>query len=384
VIREDKKVKDLLYAGSERGFYVSFNGGANWNKLQLNLPVVPVTDLMIHENDLIAATAGRAFWILDDLGAIQQSKGSITDSKVKLFSPKPAYHYSGSSMSDNGDGAFGKNPLQGVVLDYYLPEKADTNLLKLEIVDANNKVVKTFTNKKDDNYKPYPGGPAPATLIPAQKGLNRFAWDLNVEDIKPDVTGAYVMGGYGGYAVAPGKYTVRLSYKGNSSEATAVVLQDPALKVTTADWNEQQQFLARVTGDVSAIHTAINDMRKVMKQIETYNELMKDATDSKEVVEKGKDVIKKIDAWESNLIETRQKNFQDVINFPSKLNVDFVNLKGLADAHDPRITKGLKDRLADLEKEWNTYKAVYDNELKKAVEDYNSLFKQKNLPAIIR
>ncbi|RTL55891.1 MAG: glycosyl hydrolase [Sphingobacteriales bacterium] len=383
VIREDKKVKDLLYAGSERGFYISFNGGANWNKVQLNLPVVPVTDLMIHDNDLVAATAGRAFWILDDLGSVQQSKGSITDSKVKLFTPKPAYHYSGSS-GDDGDGAFGKNPLQGVILDYYLPEKADTNLLKLEIMDANNKLVKTFTNKKDDNYKAYPGGPAPAKLIPAQKGLNRFAWDLNGEDIKPDVPGAYVMGGYSGYALAPGKYTIRLSYKGNSSEVSAEVLQDPALKVTMADWNEQQQFLASVSAEVSSIHTAINDMRKVKQQIETYNELMKDATDNKEVVEKGKEVIKKIDTWESNLIETRQKNFQDVINFPSKLNVDFVNLKGLADAHDPRITKGLKDRLADLEKQWNKYKAVYDNELRKAIDDYNALFKQKNLPAIIR
>ncbi|MBI2729666.1 MAG: glycosyl hydrolase [Sphingobacteriales bacterium] len=383
VIREDKKVKDLLYAGSERGFYISYNGGQSWNKLQLNLPVVPVTDLMIHDNDLVAATAGRAFWILDDLGALQQSKGMMND-KVKLFSPKVSYHYSGSSFGSDNDGAFGKNPLQGVILDYYLPEKADTNLLKLEIINASGKIVKTFTNKKDDNYKPYPGGPAPATLIPAQKGLNRFAWDLNGEDITPDVPGAYVMGGYGGYAVAPGNYTVRLNYKGYSSETNATVLQDPALKVSAADWNEQQQFLSRITTNVSAIHTSINEMRKVKKQIEAYNELMKDATDNKDLIEKGKELIKKITAWESNLIETRQKNFQDVINFPSKLNVEFINLKGLADTHDPRITKGLKDRLNDLEKEWSGYKAVYENELKKAVEAYNNLFKSKNIPAIIQ
>lgn len=387
VIREDKKTKDLLYAGSERGFYVSVNGGANWNKMQLNLPVVPVTDLAIHENDLIASTAGRAFWILDDIGAIQQSKGMMTDAKVKLFAPKPAYHYSGAAYSADGDGgnsSAGANPLQGVILDYYLAEKADTNLLKLEIMDANNKIVRTYTNKADEDFKPYPGGPVPATLIPAQKGMNRFAWDLSGNDITPDIQGAYVLTGYSGYLLAPGKYKARLSYKGISTETAMEVLQDPNLKVTAADWNEQQQYLSRISSDVSDIHTDIKNMRKVKKQVEAYNELMKDAAENKEVVDKGKELVKKIDAWESNLIETRQKNFQDVINFPSKLSVEILNLKGLANAHDPRITKGLKDRLTDLEKEWTGYKTVYENELKKSVEEYNNLFKSKNLPAIIR
>jgi photosystem II stability/assembly factor-like uncharacterized protein len=384
VIREDKKVKDLLYAGSERGFYVSFNGGASWSKLQLNLPIVPVTDLMIHDNDLVASTAGRAFWILDDLGALQQSKGNIEAAKLHLFSPKSAYHYSGAAWDSNDKGAFGKNPLQGVILDYYLPENPDTNSVKLEIINAAGKVVKTFSNKKDESYAAFPGGPAPALLLPALKGMNRFAWDLYGEDITPVVPGAFVMGGYSGYALAPRQYTIRLSYKGNSSEVKADVLQDPALKVTTADWNEQQAFLTKVTANVSAIHTAINAMRKVKKQVEAFNELMKEVASDNQMLEKGKALITKIDDWESHLIETRQKNFQDVINFPSKLNVDFINLKGLADTHDPRITKGLKDRLADLEKEWQRYKAIYETQLKKAVEDYNAAFKANNLPAILQ
>ena len=95
VIREDLQVKDLLYAGAERGFYISNNGGRNWNRFQLNLPVVPVTDLVIHDNDLVASTAGRAFWILDDLGAIQQSKGEFGSAAVKVFRPKPTWRVSG-------------------------------------------------------------------------------------------------------------------------------------------------------------------------------------------------------------------------------------------------------------------------------------------------
>ena len=386
VIREDKKVKGLLYAGSERGFYISYNGGTNWNKLQLNLPVVPVTDLMIHDNDLVAATAGRAFWIFDDVSSLQQGITITADNKIKLIAPKSTYLYSGAPNIPGLDpgNSNGVNPMNGVMLDYYLPEKADTNLLKLEIMDANGKVVRTYTNKKDESYKSFPGGPPEKEVVPANKGVNRFAWDFSGDIVIPVVQNAYVYGDYAGHKLAPGKYKARLTYKGTSADAAIDLLQDPQLKTSTAEWNEQQQFLKKISDDVTEIHTAINAMRKIKKQVEAYNELVKDDMANKDLMDKGNELIKKITSLESNLIETRQKNFQDVINFSSKLNVEFLFLKGLADVHDPRITKGLKDRLADLEKDWSGYKTVYENELKKAVEDYNNLFKSKNLPAIIR
>jgi len=385
VIREDKKIKDLLYAGGERGFYISYNGGTNWSKMQLNFPVVPVTDLIIKDNDLVAATAGRAFWILDDLGALQQFAGVMAAAKVKLFTPKTTYRYSGAANIPGLDpgNSNGANPVEGVMLDYYFPENADTNLVKLEIMDANNKVVRTYTNKKDSLFKPYPGGPPPSQVIPAMKGLNRFAWNFKGENISPDIQGAYVYGDYTGYRLSPGKYKAKITYKDASSETEMNVIQDPSLKVTAADWNEQQKFLNNITSEVSEIHKSIIAMRKVKKQVETFNDLLKDVKDSKELVEKGKDLIKKIDEWEASLIETRQKNFQDVINFSSKLNVEFLYLKNLADAHDPRVTEGLKSRNADLDKEWVKYKNVYDKDLRKAIDNYNALFKNKNLPAII-
>jgi photosystem II stability/assembly factor-like uncharacterized protein len=385
VIREDKKVKDLLYAGSEKGFYISYNGGTNWNKMQLNFPVVPVTDMIIKDNDLVVATAGRSFWILDDLGALQQFAGVMAAGKIKLFTPKTTYRYSGAASIPGLDpgNSNGSNPVEGVMLDYYFPENADTNTVKLEIMDANNKVVRTYTNKKDSMFKPYPGGPPPSQVIPAMKGINRFAWNFKGENISPDIQGAFVYGDYTGYRLPPGKYKARLNYKGTSSETEMNVIQDPALKVTAADWNEQQKFLNNISNEVSEIHKSIIAMRKVKKQVETYNELLKDVKDSKELIEKGKELIKQIDEWEAILIETRQKNFQDVINFSSKLNVEFLYLKNLADAHDPRITEGLKSRNADLDKEWVKYKNVYDKDLRKAIDNYNALFKNKNLPAII-
>jgi len=385
VIREDKKQKGLLYAGSERGFYISYNGGANWNKLQLNLPVVPITDMIFKDNDLVVSTAGRAFWILDDVGAIQQFDGVMAAAKPKLFSPKSTYRYSGAANIPGTDAAnsSGANPVEGVMLDYYLPENADTNIVKMEIMDANGKVIRTYTNKKNESIKIYPGGPPTPQVIPAMKGVNRFAWNFRGENISPDIPNTYIAGDYSGFRLPPGKYSARISYKGTSSETNIDVIQDPNLKITAADWSEQQKFLNNITSEVSEIHKSIIALRKVKKQVEAYNELLKDMPAGKDLVEKGKELIKKIDEWEASLIETRQKNFQDVINFSSKLNVEFLNLKNLADSHDPRVTKGLKERNTDLDKEWTKYKNVYSSDIRKAIDDYNNLFKNKNLPAVI-
>ncbi len=192
------------------------------------------------------------------------------------------------------------------------------------------------------------------------------------------------MGDFRGHKVAPGTYKAVLSYKGTVSETMVTVVADPNLKVTAADWNEQQNYLKRVGENISAIHTAILSMRKVKKQVENYNELLKEKKENKELVDAGAALIKKINEWEGNLIETRQRNGQDVINWPSKLNAEFFNLKGLADLHDPRITNGLKVRLTDLEAEWSKYKTQMEVDLKKAIDEYNQKFKNANFPAVIQ
>ncbi|MBY0476168.1 MAG: hypothetical protein K2Q24_00835 [Chitinophagaceae bacterium] len=386
VIREDKKVKGLLYAGSERGFYISYNGGEQWNKMQLNLPVVLVTDLMIKDNDLVAATAGRAFWILDDLSPFQQAANIWTNKQLKIFSPKTTVRYSGAASIPGLDpgNAFGSNPVEGVMFDYYLPSKPDTSTVQLTVMNSGGTVVRTYTNKPNPDYKRYPGGPPPPVVLSTEEGMNRFAWDFRGENITPDITGAYTMGDFRGHRLPPGTYKAVLSFKGANSETMFTVTQDPNLSVSAIDWAEQQQFLTRVSKDISTIHTAIIDLRKIKKQVEHYNELLKDKKEQKDLVEAGTALIKKITALESNLIETRQRNFQDVINWPSKLNAEFFNLKTLADSHDPRITNGLKMRLTDLEAEWMKHKTQMDVDLKKAVDEYNQKFKAANISPVIQ
>jgi photosystem II stability/assembly factor-like uncharacterized protein len=383
VIREDKKVKDLLYAGAERGFYISYNGGASFTKFQLNLPVVPVTDLIIRDNDLVAATAGRSFWILDDLAAIQQTNGN-PEAALKLFTPKPTYRLSSVTIPEYfGDiPGLGRNPANGVLLDYFLKEKADTLLVTLEILDATGKIIRSYTNKKDESFKPYPGGPPAKQVIPAEAGMNRFAWDFRTEALS-GVPGVYVYGDYSGYRVAPGKYKARITHKGQSSETELEIISDPKVNATAAEWSAQQEFLKQAGEQFEELHKSVNKMRLVKKQIETYNESLKDNADAKEIVTTGKELIKKIEKWENNLIEPRSKNFQDVINFPNKLNSEFLQLRGVADTHDPRLTKGVQDRAHDVQTDWSRYKQQMQILINSDIGQYNKLFKDKNMPALI-
>jgi photosystem II stability/assembly factor-like uncharacterized protein len=383
VIREDKKVKDLLYAGSERGFYISSNGGSSFSKFQLNLPIVPVTDMIIRDNDLVAATAGRAFWILDDLAAIQQSKG-IFNSTVKVYSPKPTYRLSSVTIPAYfGDiPGLGRNPENGVILDYYLKEKADTNKVTLDILDMGGKVIRSYSNQKDETFKPWPGGPAPKQTIPAEAGVNRFAWDFRTEGLI-GVPGVFVMGDHSGHRVAPGKYKARVTYKGQSSETDLEIISDPKITATAAEWAAQQEFLNQAGEQFEDVHISVNSMRQVKKQIETLNESLKNDATAKDLVQTGKELIKKIDQWESNLIEPRSKNFQDVINFPNKLNSEFLQLRSVADTHDPRLTKGVQDRARDVQADWAKYRQQMNELVQKDINNYNRMFKEKNLPAVI-
>ena len=383
VIREDRIVKNLLYAGSERGFYISNNGGKTWNKFQLNLPVVPVTDLQIRQNDLIASTAGRAFWILDDLSAIQQSEGVIGIADFKLFQPKATYRLHGTppEMAGAELPGLGKNPVEGVTFDYYLREKSDTAKVTLEILDMNNQLLRTFSSVKDANYKPYPGGPSPGLTLPTAAGVNRVTWDFRTAGLT-DVPGVFVYGDYRGHRVPPGKYKARLLKGAGVSEVVFEILQDPRLQVQSAAWDEQQKLLDVAEKSINDMHRAVNELRNVKKQLDAQQELLKRNQEVKDLTEKGKSIIKQIDHWESDIIEPRSKNGQDIINWPSKMNAEFMLIRSSLDSYDPRVTQGVRDRLSDLMTEWKKAGEAL-NQISTEVEQYNRIYREKNLPAVI-
>ncbi|TAI47276.1 VPS10 domain-containing protein [Flagellimonas allohymeniacidonis] len=378
VVREDKKRKGLLYAGTETGLYLSFDDGLNWQQFQLNLPVVPINDLIIQDNDLVAATAGRSFWILDDLSTLQNTSGNETT--LTLFEPKNTYRIFGSSPEKPVPG-LGQNPKSGVIFDYYLPKDSDSLDLKLEVLQ-NGKIIRTLTNKKPEDFKSWPGGPPKPVVLPSKKGYNRFNWNLRKDPI-PSIDKVFVFGNYNGSRVAPGTYTLRLTLENETVETNATVLANPKIRATNSDYADQQQVLNQIENAIHSMHEAVNQMRSAKAQLKGYDKLLKENENAAELLQIGDSLVKRIKVWEENLIQPNQKTFQDVINFHNQLNADFMHLKGFVDTAEPKVTEGAKERLRDLLTKWRTFetekKAIVETEMAK----YNALYESLNLPAII-
>ncbi len=378
VVREDHKRKGLLYAGTETGLFISFDDGENWQAFQLNLPVVPINDLTIQDNDLVAATAGRSFWILDDVAAIQY--GAAPTASLQIFKPKDTYLLYGGS-TDKPVPGLGQNPKQGVTFDYYLGGVSDSTNLKLEVIQ-NEKVIRTYTNKKPTDFKSWPGGPSKPSVLPSKKGYNRFTWDFGRASL-PAVDNVFVYGNYSGASVGPGTYTLRLTMDANTSETNVTILPNPKINATAGDFEEQQRVLAQIENTIKNIHESVNQMRAAKKQLATYAKLLENNIDAKPLLEKGKVLKTRIDTWEKNLIQPEQKTFQDVINYNNQLNAELMNLKDYVDAAEPKVTKGAKERLQDLLSEWKAYEQERNAIVNTEMAAYNQLFKALELPALI-
>ncbi|MFK7814247.1 MAG: glycosyl hydrolase [Maribacter sp.] len=378
VVREDPKQKGILYAGTETGLFISLNDGQNWQPFQLNLPVLPINDLVFQDNDLVAATAGRAFWILDDVAAIQNIK--TPKETVQVFKPKDTYLIFGGS-SDKPRPGLGDNPKSGVTFDYYLGKDADSLDLQLEVFQG-DKLIRSYTNKKPEKFKTWPGGPSKPQVLPSKKGYNRFTWNFKRENI-PSIDKVFVLGGDSGSNIGPGNYTLKLSLDSKTSETNVTILANPKIDAEPSDYATQQAMLDGIESTLKTIHEYVNDMRSAKSQLEGYTKLLKENEEASALLEKGEILMKRIVSWEENLIQSKQKTFQDVINFNNKLNAQLINLKGYIDAAEPQVTKGAKERWADLQKDWQVYeteqKAIVDEEMKA----FNDMYSNLKIPAII-
>lgn len=376
VVRADKQTEGLLYAGTETGVYISLDDGDKWQRLDLNLPLVAINDLIIQDNDLVAATSGRGFWILDDLGALQNLNSSNKD--LQIIKPKDTYHFFGGVSNAVGQG---KNPQSGVTFDYYLDEEIDSLELKLEILQ-NQKVIRSYTNTAPSDFKTWPGGPSSPRILPSNKGYNRFTWDFRREAL-PAINRVFVFGGLSGSRVAPGNYTLKLTLGEQVSQTEVTILPNPAISANKQDFTEQQNLLIQIEGVLIEMHESVNQMRAVKTQLNRYSELLADRESAETLLEKGKELLDRINSWEGNLIQEDQKTFQDVINFNNMLNAQFIQLKSYMDQADPKVTQGAKQRLSDLMDDWKVYQnerdAIIDNEMKA----FNSMFKSMEIPALI-
>jgi photosystem II stability/assembly factor-like uncharacterized protein len=385
VVREDPTNPKILYAGTETGFYISYNGGDNWKQLQLNLPVVPITDLKVHENHLLASTQGRAFWILDDLEPIRHYSKDTAQSK--LFAVSNPHRISGGSILDYGNltdkngkpiNTLAANQASGAVI-YYTVHAADTAAEKAKLVfsDATGKVVRTFyantpSNKTSNNKNEND----PELTVHA--GLNRFVWDLREESIA-SIPGVFIEGSYDGARVVPGAYKVALHIDTLVYEQSFQVLSDPRIKATAAAYQEQFNLLQNIAADVNNIHVSVVRMRNLQKQLTDIVERIENNDAFKGIVTLADSINDKIDAWESKLIQTKSESNDDVINFVNKLTANYIFLRGELDTNTPHVTSGHVQRFKELNKEWLIYKAELNAILEKDIKNFNEKCKALQL-----
>ncbi len=269
-VREDPKRKGLLYAGTERGIYVSFDDGAHWRNLQLNLPNVPVHDLVVKNDDLVVATHGRAFWILDDVTPLRQFADSVANQDMHLYEPATAYRIH-NEEAPHRNLFSGKNPPNGAVTYYYF-KKAPKEEVKIEILDAGGGVIRSYSSKRNASLEEPldPDDKKPEKQIKVEDGLNRFVWDLHYDEAHR-VPGYYLWeygeGAHGPLAV-PGKYQVRLTANGKSQTASFELKIDPRVTVSQSDLEKQFKLQMDIRAQLNRVYDAVNQIQDVRAQLD--------------------------------------------------------------------------------------------------------------------
>ena len=368
-IRADKKRAGLLYAGTEYGMYISYNDGANWRPFQLNLPIVPITDLTIKNNDLIVATQGRAFWSIDDLTPVQQFDAAMLNKNFYVLPVNDAYRRDGS-VNANAKNA-GTNPPNGSVINYYVRDIIDSIKGSITILDKDKKEIKTFaTDAKEKKDQ-----------IEISKGMNQFVWNMNYPEAEKIEGMILWNGSIGGPKAAPGLYFVKVKAGNDSTVQPFMILANPTYKVTQQEYEDQFNTLITIRDKFSVIQKAIKNIRDMRTQINGFSERQgKDLP--KEIKEKGDTINKQLTAIEEALYQTKSKSGQDVLNYPIRLNDKIGGLFDYANS-------GYNAPTAQVKQAYNDLSAMADIQLKKLkqlmdvdVVELNKLIREKAVPVI--
>jgi len=371
VVREDKDKKGLLYAGTEFGMYVSFNEGKNWQSFQLNLPITPITDLAVHQKDLVVATQGRSFWILDDLTPLHQFSDGIKQAKVQLFKPRTAYK---TQFSERRGANFPAPAPNGAIIYFYVAKGSENNI-RLEILDKKENIVKVFASKPNREKK--------EQSISAKAGLNRLLWNLT--GIAPEIieNAIFSLAYIGGVSMPTGKYQVRLTAGEIVQKQELEVLKNPNWTVTDEDLTAQY-LLAKEVGDkLAECHHAIKKLRDVREQLTQISERTNKAGFDKKIEVSAKQIKEKLNLLEEDLIQTRNESGQDPSNYPSKIDDQFAYLYSVVNSQDAKPTQGCYERLEDLKKELAIHldrlKSLLDSDLK----SFNQMLDKEGVNQVI-
>ncbi len=408
VVREDPVRKGLLYCGTETGLYFSMNGGERWRPLRLNrpgliadltkpdgeakgaLPVVPVTDLVVKDDDLVVATQGRAFWILDGLGPLRQMSAEAAAADAWLFKPSAAYLFGGPPGGGRNSGA---NPPPGALIYYRLGrEPKENEEVSLEFLDEKGQLIRKLTNK-EERVVGEPQGPeeeagffarfrAPRK-IPAQAGLNRFAWDLRYPEASRFEGLILWGGGLQGPTVVPGRYQVRLTAWGRSQTQSFEVRKDPRLATTLADYQKRFELHLKIRDKLSETHEAITRLRDVREQVKVVAERAKTASKDTTIAAAARALTGKLTAIEEALYQTKNKSNQDPLNYPIRLNNKLSSLTGVVASADAAPTDACYAVYNDVAGKIDVELGKLKEALGQDLAAFNRLVREQEIPAVV-
>ena len=368
VVRADPNKKGLLYAGTENGMYISFNDGDKWQPLQMNLPIVPITDLAIKNDNLIAATQGRSFWLIDDLTVLHQMSPDLQKKSVHLFKPMDSYRLGGSGGRTSKTA--GTDHPGGVLVHYFVKDTSSTDTLRLEFLDKDQNLIKAFSTHPDKKEN--------ETKLKVKSGLNTMNWNMQYDGAKT-FPGMILWGATTRGPVAiPGNYNVKFSGMGLDDTKSFSILKDPRSKTSESDLKKQFDFLLLVRDKLTETNQAIIDIRKVRGQI---NDVLGKLDDGN-LKDYGKDMLKDMKKIEEALYQTKNESRQDPLNFPIRLNNKLGHLGSLSGRGDYAPTdqsyaffeevSGLID--AELDK----LKSLFGSK----ISEFNKMVKEANVDAV--
>jgi photosystem II stability/assembly factor-like uncharacterized protein len=374
VVRADKKRPGLLYGGTEYGIYVSYDDGANWQSFQLNLPIVSITDLTIKNNDLIVATQGRAFWMIDDLSLIQQMDPSIKSKSLHAYAANPAYRMPavfsrwGAMAGVPANSAM--NPPKGAVINFYAGKVTDSSTASVAVFDKSKKLISRTTTESKEN------------AIKLAKGNNQFIWDLQYPGSDKIDELILWTGAPGTITAIPGNYTAVVRVDKDSVEVPFTLLADPNYKCSQDDYEAQMKFLLQVQGKFNEVIKGIKDIRQAKSQMSDFVAKQGKACPA-EVKQMADSLSKALTSIEEKLHQTKAKSGQDVLNFPIRLDDKIGGVFDMASSGNMAPAKQsvavYNELAAQADVELAKIKAIVTEGLKA----FNKLVREKELPVVV-
>ena len=364
VLRADPEKKGILYAGTESGMYISFDDGNSWNSFQLNLPIVPITDLTIKENSLIVATQGRSIWALDDLTVLHQIDQNTVNKEINLFKPKTSYRTRGRGGKETLTE--GTNLPNGVIVHFNVKNfSPDKDELSLHFKEQDGTIIKTYKSN-DENDK-----------LEIKSGGNTFVWNTLYEGAEILDSMIFWSASFSGAKAVPGKYKVVLEKNGESQEHDFEILPDPRSEVSISQMRLQFDFVNKVNATVDKAHKAIKNIRQIRKKLEEFNSNFSENESVINLVKKAKQLNSSLTEIEKALYQTKNRSRQDPLNFPIKLTNKLGHLNSLVTSNDfpPTNQDELvrKELTAEVEKHILKYQKLISQDLKYFNEEFASL-----------